>query len=569
MMAPVLAGWFMHGPHHLVPKDPLSVTLSSTMVAPGQTISISASLSEHVQPSTYVFWIRGPRQGWRRIASASGQVTIKETTPGLYWVRVEAVVSEQRHGKGRGHWPGRHILFSPPALFDVGGGIKLSVRPESVADGGIVVLRAWARGVPGPLYQFSYETPNGQWVTAGAFSHISHVRLKMTEPGTYEGRVMVKTRGGETFESETVDWSVYGSATALTLVPTQSTWVADGAETGAIKVEAVDAQGDLVPTFNGSGTITDTSSGGAISAWGTSPGALVSVSSNPTETLTFHHGMAEVYIQAGTLVASDTLTATAALSSTTTLSGTVTISAVSQVATAIAVSPVSTYLVANESGNPATFDVSVDDQVGEPMLSGTYALEATLTGPAQFSTLTTGPLSVTYLGGEGAVPVTVYSVAGESGTVTLTVSGTNLTSGSASLTAIFGRQPAQASVTAASTTLTDGQSTVLTVGQVSQNGGPVDPASVNNSGYVITITGANNVPASGFTLNGAAYTGSPVTVAIATGANGFYATSQTVTLGATSALPGTYTIQVAFADVLFRASTPLTITVTSPPAPNS
>jgi hypothetical protein len=167
------------------------------------------------------------------------------------------------------------------------------------------------------------------------------------------------------------------------------------------------------------------------------------------------------------------------------------------------------------------------------------------------------------------VPVTVYSVAGESGTVTLTVSGTNLTSGSASLTAIFGRQPAQASVTAASTTLTDGQSTVLTVGQVSQNGGPVDPASVNNSGYVITITGANNVPASGFTLNGAAYTGSPVTVAIATGANGFYATSQTVTLGATSALPGTYTIQVAFADVLFRASTPLTITVTSPPAPNS
>ncbi|MCY0878780.1 MAG: hypothetical protein OWU84_07565 [Firmicutes bacterium] len=585
-LAPMLLAWWMPGqpghhptrPHHGQQgqqgnrdhgpklKGGVTVTLSSAMVSPGQAVTIDASVNQGVSVSEYVFWVRGPRGGWRRVAtSTTGQATVTETTAGLYWVRVEAMVSAAARDHGRG--PKDRVLFSEPVLFDVGAGIRLSVMPTSVAEGGRVLLRAWAPGVPGPLYQFSYEPPGGSWVTVGAFSHIPHVRLKMTTPGSYEGRVAVKLRDGEVLESDTVSWSVYGAPSALTLLPSPSVWVADGQETGVIQVEAVDAQGDLVSTFNGSGTITDAQPAGAISAWGTTSGSLVPVASQPTETLTFHNGVADVYIQAGTTVTSDTLTASAALSSTSVISGTLTLSAVAQVATAVAVSPVSTALLANESGNPGTFDVWVDDQVGEPMLTGTYTLTASLTGPAQFQSLTSGPVSVTYVGGEGLLPVTVYSMAGESGTVTLTVSGPSLTTGSATLTALFGGQPAQASVTAASTTLSDGETTTLDIGQVTATGGPVDPASVDNSGYVVTITGPSDTAATGFTLNGEPYTG-PTVIAVATGTNGFYATSQPVTLGVTTAAPGTYTVEVAFEDGLFHPSAPLTITVTSPSSNN-
>ena len=534
-------------------KPHLNLKISAVDVNHLKTVTVTAALSHPIKGVRYTFWEKSVGGAWHllRRRNYAPRTQVRGTAVGTFWLEARAAV-HQKHG-----W--RTLAVSAPQSLYVGAYDNLAAL-SSIAEGSAATIRASSGVIVHPLYQFSYQSPGGQWTT-GSFGTVSTFSPPTATPGVYHARVGVKTPGGRILTSREISWDVFGPAASLKLTlstaKNNEPWVADGQEQGQVTVSVVDAEGDVVTNYNGSGTITDSSPAGAIQSWGAANAKLgTEAASQP---LAFQNGLAQVAIQAGTTIATDSLTAglTPPESGVT---GTLNVTTVAQRATAVEVVPTDAYMIANESGNPATFDVSVTDQAGEPMLTGSYNLTGTLNGPGQFHDLTQGPDIITYAGGKSPTQVTIYSMAGAWGNVGLDVMGTGLASGSATIPAILGGQPYQMGVSANKTTLQDGQSTTLTLTQLTKQGGVSDPASLDNSGYVVAILNANGNPATGFELDGVAYTGSQQ-FAVAAGPNFFYAVSQPVTLTATTAAPGTYTIIVSDADGLWKASQPLTITV--------
>lgn len=506
----------------------------------------------------YSFRIKTAKSGWHTIRRLNPirVATLKLRNPGTYWV--DAVVIPH---VALTHQDWHASRVSAPQIVYAGASASLTISAASVAETGHASLTAKSLGVVDPLYRFVKRSGNGPWTALNPFSRRNTLSPTMSVPGSYQLAVQVQTAGGPVVQSAPVALSVYGQAASIKMTPSQKVWVGDGLETEMLTATVVDAEGDPVTNYNGSGTLSDTNPLGAISQWGTSAASLAAVQSGAHLSLTFVNGQASVVLKAGTRVASDTLTASSTVASNQVLTGSTTVATVAQSATGIMLKALSAYLIANESGNPAHFTAVVTDQAGEPMLSGTYPLTATISGAGQFSNLTAGPDTITYMGAQGPVPITVYSMAGSLGPVALNVSYAGLPSVSAPIQAILGGQPYRMGVSATKTTLQDGQSTTLTLTQLTQSGGVSDPASLDNSGYVVSITTANGTSATGFSLNGVAYTGSAMVFSVATGPNFFYAVSQPLTLAVTTAAPGIYEIIVADADGLWKTSMPLSISI--------
>ena len=553
---PMLLGWSLPGVAAAHAKPHLHLKISAVDVSHLKKVVLTATLSQPIKGVRYTFWEKSVGGTWHHLGRKGyGRKTyLAGTAPGTFWVEARALV-RQNHG-----WS--TLAISRPESLYVGAYARLAAF-SSVAQGSTEAIRAFSGRIVHPLYQFSYQLPGGQWTTE-PFGPASAFNPPTATPGVYHARVAVKTPGGRAMASRAVTWDVFGPAASLTMTLStakQEPWVADGLEQGKVMVTVVDAEGDVVTNYNGTGIIMDGSPAGAIQSWG--PAQTVLGTQPASQTLTFRNGLAHVTIQAGTTPAADSLTA--ALSApASAVTGALNVTAVAQTATGVQVVPEDTYMIANESGNPATFGVSVTDQAGEPMLSGSYNLTATLIGPGQFHDLTQGPDIVTYAGmpSPAPTPVTVYSMAGSTGNVVLDVSGAGLGTGSGMVPAILGGQPDQMGVSASDTTLQDGQNTTLTLTQLTKQGGVCDPASLDNSGYVVTILDSNGNPATGFALDGAPYTGSQQ-FAVAAGPNDFYAVSQPVTLTAVTAAPGTYTVIVSDADSLWQASQPLTIDISN------
>ncbi len=524
------------------------VKASANLIKPGGKVTLQALAQGLKGPLNFVFREKSATGPWKTIRPMKNKSTMRITLsrPGTYWIEAGVVTNKKR----------RLATFSGPQAIYVGAVPTLKLSQSSVSTGTPQSFTVSAPPVFHPLYQFQYRTSNGPWVAIGPFSKAASTQLSTATPGPYQARAAVKTAGGATIYTAPGVWSVYGQPAAITLTPSQKSLVADGEETEILTASVVDSQGDVVANYNGTGSLTDATPNGAISQWGTSQN-LAALDPQSSLPLTFVDGMATVELQAGSTVSGDTLTASTADN----LQGSATIAAVPQIASKIQLSTQSPDMIANESGNPANYTASVLDQAGYPMLAGSYNLSMTITGPGQFHDLTPGPDALVYTGGQPATPITVYSIAGSLGPVTLTVSGGNLPQSSVTIPAILGGQPAQMGVSAPLTTLQDGQSTTLTLTQLTKTGGVCDPASLDNSGYVVAITDAQGNPASGFSLGGAMYTGQSMSFAVATGPNYFYATSQSVTLTATTATPGQYDIVVADSDGLWKPSNPLVITV--------
>ena len=64
------------------------------------------------------------------------------------------------------------------------GSVHLSA-PSSASVGQAVTLSASASGIPSPVYQFWYETPNGSWAGGGAYSGSSTYNLAVNQSGTW------------------------------------------------------------------------------------------------------------------------------------------------------------------------------------------------------------------------------------------------------------------------------------------------------------------------------------------------------------------------------------------------
>lgn len=365
-----------------------------------------------------------------------------------------------------------------------------------------------------------------------------------TKAGSYQITASYK---GVTSAPVTIN--VFGDAAKIDIAASGPV-VANGKSAQTINLTALDANGNIAAKENGSVTVTDTA------------GWLVTGNSNGVNTTgksvtaVFKNGSAQVQIQAPlTPGLSDTLTTaqlTDVQSGVNMNYGSVTVNSVAQQATSLQISPVNgqKYLVANGSTSTAQFDVTVLDQGGQPMTVGTYPYNITVSGPANYNGASTG----LYVGGTNPLPITVTSQQGATGQVTVSVSGNNLQSASATVQAVIAQAPSKLSATSASdsTSFTEGSTLTLNLAGMDQNG---YPTSFPTTPLVAYITNASGSPATNIKVNGQ----SESSAGFALGGN----QSLSIADDTTGADAGSYSLTIKDASGNVWLTQPLTETATA------
>ncbi len=386
--------------------------------------------------------------------------------------------------------------------------------------------------------------------------------LVVTQPGTYNVTATV-----DGVQSKPFTVNVYGNVANIKLSAAQSNLVANGVSTDVITATAVDANGNTVGNYNGTATVTVSGSGANIIAPGsTSPAQASDIangSTSGTYTLTFTNGVATFNAQAGTTPGL-TETYSASLTppgATTAVSASTTVTTVAQVASALKVSSVtgSTYVSANQA-SPFSFNVEVVDQNGQPMLTGTYPYNISVTGAGTYSGSATG----VFFGNGTTTPppstVTVNSEQGVQGTITVNVSAQGLTSGSGTVKAVIAQQPVKFTVASPSgSSLAEGSTTPLTfdLTPVDVNGYPATYPSADT--FTAYVTNSSGAAATNIEVNGAATPSAGTGVALASGATSLNILDAT-NAGANA---GTYTVTIKDQNGNVWATFPVTVTAGS------
>lgn len=317
-----------------------------------------------------------------------------------------------------------------------------------------------------------------------------------TAAGSY---TVTATLDGKTATSKI---TVYGAPAAVKLTPASSSLVADGSATDTVTATVVDANGNTVADYSGTATIGDSVSPSLISTTG-QPSDFSVVGS--ADTLTFTNGVATFNVGPTTSVGlSDTITLTPP-ASTGFAAATTTITAANPQVTGLAVALGSTSAqdLAANSQSHVTVDVSTTDGQGNVTGSaaGTYAT-VTLSGPGSLvsgSTPSDAVKSETiYIpagSSGGTTPVTVYSIVGETGDVTVSATSSGLQSGSTTIPSYLVGAPASLNVKTSTGTDSNGNPyTLYTVSVVDSNGQAVPNATGS-------ITVSNNAVAQGGTVS--------------------------------------------------------------------
>ncbi|MHB1506022.1 MAG: S-layer homology domain-containing protein, partial [Sulfobacillus sp.] len=346
----------------------------------------------------------------------------------------------------------------------------------------------------------------GNTVTGGTVTYsvnsTNAVLSGNTFVGSQAGNYVVTATSGTL--TGTVDIAVFGAAAMLKIV-TPATVVANGVASNTVKVEVVDANGNVVANDN-TDTVDLSSSNTSVLA-APSPGAAQTVNGVATFTLT----------SGNVALGTTTLTATMPSTSTnyTVINGngpyTATVTSVAQTATAVSLSA-QTFVSNNTAGSYAV-TAFVNDQSGNPMLNGAFGINFTVTGAG--ATFSNGATSET-LYYEGSI----NSVNGLTATVdvpaaavgTITVTGTSATTGISSGTvsttagetgAAVGLQMTQSTTTvnadtlAASTNSATAAADVLSITPVDANGHPT-----NFTGTVTVAETSGGLTATNVAMNG-------------------------------------------------------------------
>lgn len=260
------------------------------------------------------------------------------------------------------------------------------------------------------------------------------INASLSADGTFTGLIAGKytvfaVQNGTTMMGQV---GVYGMVSKLGIeVP--NTVVGNGEMKYEVKVTALDSNGFPNPTYTGNVTLT-----GPLGTYG--PVA------------------AQAGVATFTVTASDTLvgeritlTGTGTLG-TGTVTGTAQVDVVAQVASGIRVKPAAAYLTSNSTSTMLPVNIDVVDQTGAPMLEGEYELSLSLAGPALFSD-GRATKSLLWTPFSGTVQIEASEI-GASGTVTLTVTGSGLTAGSAQIAARMAQSPKLIALTASGTQMT-------------------------------------------------------------------------------------------------------------------
>jgi len=442
-------------------------------------------------------------------------------------------------------------------------GFKVTASSTDVAVGQIVTLSSTGAGTT----TYAVTGANASSALISGTSFVASAAGNYVVTGTNSGNTASVTIG------------VYGAATGLKISAPTSV-VANGASQTNVTVSVVDASGNVVA--NNTDEIKLVSGNTFAGEVGTS---ATTVSTNPAEELAVN-GVATFVLQSGTVPgASTTLTATDQTTGTSVVNPTGTsytaaVADTAQTAASLGVTAPQ-YLSVNAGNEPATMDVQVLDQSGEPMLYGTYPFSVSISGPAEFTDGTTTAHSYAYTGNgqagsnAGAQAVTIDGLQGQTGAITVSVTGTNLKAATATVTAVISGSASAIQLTAPSTTsFAEGtDSGAYSISYVDSHGYPLSGVSENllvvvkngtnvvdaTGGNIQVLTSANGTTyaanASGETVgtSGVTLSGTALANALANGIE----LADTGTANYNSADAGTYTIQVSDAgtDGLTASST--------------
>ena len=292
------------------------------------------------------------------------------------------------------------------------------------------------------------------------------------------------------YGTATIDYT-WSSAqpVAVTLTPSTSTLVANGTQTDTITATVMDAFGQPAAGFDGTASLSPLEHGTYVNP---ETGAAIS-------TVTFVNGVASFAVESGTTGGvSDTvslvgLTSGTGAAVTAVNNGSATIDYTWPSANSIA-------LVASDRFVSDTQTTADEVQANiPPIASGTFAGAApvattfTLNGPGSFALGGAPQTTLTeYIIPGTPTIVPVYSVQGQSGTITVTATAAGITSGQTSISAGAAGAAAELSLTQASETvsavgtaqeptLTEGTPfTLYTVGLADASGNPVIPQSTDS-----------------------------------------------------------------------------------------
>ena len=520
-----------------------SVTLStsSATVAEGQNITVSA-VATNIYDPLYQFWYETPSGQWEQSGnySASGTYTFKASETGTY------------------HMIG--YAKSPLAVNDPEGALYSNTLTEAIQAAVSAVTVSGSNDIPAgnattltamPMQDgvavtspstVSWTVTSSNGTASGvAFSApaslTTTVNIPANDPGTY---LVTATVDG--VKSAPFKVVAYGQASAVTETAASSAVVADGQDTDTITATVLDANGNLDASYSGTATIMISNASAVTLATGSSQKADVSGS-----TLTFTGGSASFNVVAsktpgetGTITLSGlTAHSGSAQSATISYSG-VSIATAPQSATSITVAPASKTLSVNANAVPDTVNVTVDDQAGYPMLGGTYVLHASVSGGATFTGSATS--ETVYASGDPATTgLTVYGAQGITGTYVITVTGSGLTAGTGSISAVVTSVAADLTATDATPTFTEGSAagTAVTLGATDASGDAVSlPGTVLPE---VTITNASGVAVTGLTVAVSGTTISPVSGVydLPAGTSGFVVADAAGNQGA-----GAYTVSI-------------------------
>ncbi|MHB1506278.1 MAG: beta strand repeat-containing protein, partial [Sulfobacillus sp.] len=420
----------------------------------------------------------------------------------------------------------------------------------------------------------------GNTVTGGTVTYTVNSTNAVISGNTFVGSqagnyVVTATSGTLT---GTVDIAVFGAAAMLKIVP-PTTVVASGApSTSTVKVEVVDANGNVVANDNVD-VVSLTSSNG---------GVLVSPTPGSEPVV---NGVATFSLTDGTqALGTTTLTATPVNvtgSNYATLAAnepyTVTVTAASQVATSISLT--APQYISNNTANSYSVTALVNDQTANPMVAGSFGINFSISGGcvsttsgSSCATFSNGQATETlyYNGGINAsagLGVTVDVPASATGNITVTaasvstgITGANATTAAVETGAAVGLTMTQSTSSVSADTLASSSNSsslaadVLTVTPVDAHGFPTSLGSASAPVTVTVTETSGGLGATNVFMNGST-TGTTTLVF-----NGNSTASVNLYSNVANSTAGTYDFQATATGLTSSSSLALAVTAGSPAA---
>jgi hypothetical protein len=415
------------------------LTASASQVAPGGSVTFTASAQDPNGTPEYQFWVEEPNGQWidAQNYSTDSQFTLANVSSGSYVVAVDVMDRAQVAAKD---WSAAQTTL-PDGVFVQSRLVVVSLNQDA-APGTPVTLLAQATNIYDPVYQFWVQAPDGTWSQSGAYSTSSTYTFKPSLPGTYRFVAYAKSPAAANnadgaLQSAVGTTGVYGTASQVVLTVQSPSLVADGSSTDTVTATVEDQYGNRVANF--SGAVVLSASGGAVmtSSFNSTATGTVEVllaQGMGTASVTLPTGDTTVNrITADNLDTRSSLLLAGGFSGQGQVAnvayGSATISGVANSAYALSLqSGLADLSVDEVSADPIT--VGITDAAGYPYATrhGRY-VTLSLTGPGSFagaSIVTTVQEYIPAGTTSGTVTVPVYSIQGEPGTIQVTATASGI-----------------------------------------------------------------------------------------------------------------------------------------------